>query len=72
MQRHPIGLAFFRTYGLEPDMSKAVRFTASIPVSDAASRDSKHNEFAPIAIFSGLGLLISLVAVLCGVQGAWF
>ena len=57
-------------------MSKAVRLTAAIPVTDGASRDasqaSKHNEFVPIAIFSGLGLLISLVAVLFGAQGAWF
>ena len=60
-------------------MSKAVRLTASIPVSDVVSRDSsvasresKPNEFVPIAIFSGLGLLISLVAIVFGVQGAWF
>jgi hypothetical protein len=57
-------------------MSKAIRLTAAIPVTDVASRDtsqaSKHNEFVPIAIFSGLGLLVSLVAVICGVQGAWF
>jgi hypothetical protein len=57
-------------------MSKAVRLTAAIPVTDVASRDasqvSRRNEFVPIAIFSGLGLLISLVAVIFGVQGAWF
>jgi hypothetical protein len=57
-------------------MSKAVRLTAAIPVTEVASRDasqtSRHNEFVPIAIFSGLGLLISLVAVIFGVQGAWF
>jgi hypothetical protein len=61
-------------------MSKAVRFTASIPVSDIASRDSsqassqaaKNGEFVSIAIFSGLGLLVSLIAVICGVQGAWY
>ncbi len=60
-------------------MSKAVR-TASIPVSNVASRDSdrvasrdsKHNEFVSIALFCGIGLLISLVATICGVQGAWY
>jgi hypothetical protein len=29
-------------------------------------------EFIGIAIFSGVGLLVSLVAVILGVQGAWF
>jgi hypothetical protein len=57
-------------------MSKAVRLTAAIPVTEVGSRDasqvSMHSEFVPIAIFSGLGLLLSLVAVIFGVQGAWF
>lgn len=30
------------------------------------------SEFIGVAIFSGIGLLISLVAVILGVQGAWF
>jgi hypothetical protein len=66
----------FETNELEPEMSKAVRLSAAIPVTNVPSRDTsqaaKHNELVPIAIFSGLGLLISLVAVICGVQGAWF
>lgn len=53
-------------------MSKAVRFTSSIPVSEVTSPASKHTELGPIAIFSGLGLLVSLVAILWGVQGVWF
>jgi hypothetical protein len=61
---------------LEPEMSKVVRLTAAVPATDAASRDasqaSRHNELVSVAIFSGLGLLISLIAVICGVQGAWF
>jgi hypothetical protein len=76
MRRLPIGWAIFETDGLEPEMSKAVRLSAAIPVTNVLSRDAsqaaKHNELVPIAIFSGLGLLISLVAVICGVQGAWF
>jgi hypothetical protein len=61
---------------LEPEMSKVVRLTPAIPVTGAASRDasqaSRHNELVSIAIFSGLGLFVSLVAVIFGVQGAWF
>jgi hypothetical protein len=56
-------------------MPTAVR-SASIPASIAstksATRQSDLNEFASIALFSGIGLLASLIAVLCGVQGAWF
>ena len=29
------------------------------------------DDFFAIAIFSGVGLLISLVAILCGQQGLW-
>ncbi|MCK1391163.1 hypothetical protein [Bradyrhizobium sp. 1] len=29
-------------------------------------------EFIGVAIFSGIGLFISLIAVILGVQGAWF
>jgi hypothetical protein len=53
-------------------MSKALRFTAAIPVSKAASRNSTYNQFVPIALFSGLGLLLSLVAIVGGVQGVWY
>ena len=61
-------LGKIETYELEPEMSKAVRLTAAIPVNRGWSRDaskvSMHSEFVPIAIFSGLGLLLSLVAVI--------
>ncbi|WP_298874836.1 hypothetical protein [uncultured Bradyrhizobium sp.] len=33
---------------------------------------SDMSEFIGVAIFSGVGLLVSLVAVILGVQGAWF
>jgi hypothetical protein len=29
-------------------------------------------EFIGVAIFSGIGLFVSLIAVILGVQGAWF
>jgi hypothetical protein len=60
----------FQTYALEPDMSKAVR--VSIPASKVSSRESDNHQLISIALFSGIGLLISLVAVLFGVQGMWF
>jgi hypothetical protein len=48
-------------------MPKAVRI--SIPVT---STKSASNEFISVALFSGLGLLVSLIAVLAGVQGVWY
>ena len=52
-------------------MPKAARISTSTPVS-SASEDSDRDQFVSIAIFSCLGLLISLVAVIMGVQGAWY
>jgi hypothetical protein len=59
----------------EPDMPKAARISAKIavtPVSSAASEKSDSSDLVSIALFSGIGLLVSLVAVLCGVNGIWF
>jgi hypothetical protein len=53
-------------------MSKAVRISASIPASKVTAKESDHQELVSIALFCGVGLLISLVAVLFGVQGAWY
>ena len=36
------------------------------------AKRSEMSEFVGVALFSGIGLLISLVAVILGVQGAWF
>lgn len=33
---------------------------------------SDTSELIAVALFSGIGLLVSLVAVILGVQGAWF
>jgi hypothetical protein len=52
-------------------MSKAARLVVSRPASTASS-DSKSHELISIALFSGIGLLITFVAILFGVQGAWF
>jgi hypothetical protein len=53
-------------------MSKAVRFSASIPASKIASSESNHHQLISIALFAGIGLLVSLVAVILGVQGVWY
>lgn len=50
-------------------MPKAARIAKPIVT---ASENSDHAQLISIAIFSGVGLLISLVAVIFGVQGAWF
>jgi hypothetical protein len=36
------------------------------------AKRSDTSEFIGVAIFSGIGLFISLIAVILGVQGAWF
>lgn len=54
-------------------MPKAARVAASIPVSaEAASEKSDSGQFFAVALFSGIGLLISLVAIIVGVPGAWY
>ena len=57
-------------------MSKAVRLASTIPASFIPSRVDTDpidfSQFVPIALFSGIGLLVSFVAILCGVQGAWY
>jgi hypothetical protein len=52
-------------------MPKATRIAASIPVSSTTPKSGDH-PLASIALFSGIGLLVSLVAALMGVQGAWY
>jgi hypothetical protein len=60
-------------------MSKAARIFSPISApriyterSAVPTKQSDMSEFIGVAIFSGIGLLISLVAVILGVQGAWF
>ncbi|WP_089025350.1 hypothetical protein [Bradyrhizobium mercantei] len=49
----------------------AARISTSIPVS-SESESSDTTQFVTVALFSGIGLLISLVAVILGIQGVWF
>jgi hypothetical protein len=58
-------------------MQKAARISLQIPPSTASSRksdiaSSDTNSLVAIAIFSGIGLLVSLVAMVTGVPGAWY
>jgi hypothetical protein len=60
-------------------MPKAARISSSISAPRIYTEDSAipakrsdTSEFIGVAIFSGIGLFISLVAVILGVQGAWF
>jgi hypothetical protein len=52
-------------------MPKAARFHAPVPAATASEKSEAH-PLVSIALFSGLGLLISLIAVLMGVQGVWY
>jgi hypothetical protein len=57
-------------------MPKAVRLASTIPAPYIPSRpvttDFDFSQFIPIALFSGIGLLVSLLAILSGVQGVWY
>ncbi len=58
-------------------MPKVARISTSVPVSSVSEKssaleNSAGSQFISIAIFSGIGLLISLVVVLFGVQAVWY
>lgn len=58
-------------------MQKAARISLQIPASTASSRksdiaSSDTNSLVAIAIFSGIGLLVSLIAMVTGVPGVWY
>jgi hypothetical protein len=56
----------------EFEMPKAARISQSISVSTASSQKVEDHPLVPIALFSGIGLLASLIAVLMDVPGAWY
>jgi hypothetical protein len=60
-------------------MPKAARIFSPISApriytekSAIPAKRSDTSELIGVALFSGIGLFISLVAVILGVQGAWF
>jgi hypothetical protein len=54
------------------DMPNTARISGSIPRSNLSSVNSDSGQLTIVALFSGLGLLVTLIAILCGVQGAWY
>jgi hypothetical protein len=61
------------THALEkPDMAKAARIFVPISASTGSSDRSDSSPLVSIALFSGIGLLASLIAILMGVQGVWY
>ncbi|WP_027553094.1 hypothetical protein [Bradyrhizobium sp. Cp5.3] len=60
-------------------MSKAARIFSAISApriytekSAIPAKRSDRSELVAVAIFSGVGLLVSLIAVILGMQGVWF
>jgi len=60
-------------------MPKAARIFSSISApriyterSAIPAKRSDTSELIGVAIFSGIGLFVSLIAVILGIQGAWF
>jgi hypothetical protein len=53
-------------------MPKAIRISTQIAASTASSEKSESHPLVAIALFSGMGLLMSLVAVILGVSGVWY
>jgi len=51
-------------------MPKAAR--VSVPVLTASSEKSETHPLVSIALFSGIGLLLSLIAILLGASGVWY
>jgi hypothetical protein len=51
-------------------MPKAAHIPTSVPVS-SASESSDTVQFVSVALFSGIGLLVSLIVVILGIQGIW-
>ena len=53
-------------------MPTAVRVSTPISASTDTAKKSDHKPLVSIALFSGIGLLVSLIAILFGAQGVWF
>ena len=53
-------------------MPKATRVSVSIPASPISADAAEGHPLVWVALFSGVGLLVSLVVILTGVQPAWY
>jgi len=54
------------------ELQNTVRISRTYPAPTVSSDRFERSQFTSIALFSGIGLLVSLVAVLSGVQGYWY
>ncbi len=52
-------------------MPKAAHISSPVATTDISSETSDNSPLVSIALFSGIGLLASLVAVIMGVAGVW-
>jgi hypothetical protein len=53
-------------------MQKAARIATAVPMPAAIAEKSGSSAFVMVALFSGTGLLASLVAILMGVPAVWY
>lgn len=63
----------------EPAMAKAARIFSSISAprtsterSTTTEKQSDSHQLVAVALFAGIGLFVSLIAVIMGMQGVWF
>ena len=56
----------------EHDMPRAAQLFAPMSATSASTRKSDRIPLNPILLFSGIGLLAFLIAVVTGVQGVWY
>jgi hypothetical protein len=54
------------------EMPRAVETFAPMPTFKAAAEKPVDRPLDPIILFSGIGLLAFLIAILTGVQGVWY
>jgi hypothetical protein len=55
----------------EPDMPKAAHIHGQITDFNA-TQDFRNHALVPVALFSGIGLSLCLIAVFMGLRGIWF
>ncbi len=51
-------------------MPKAARVSA-FSAPNVSAKKSEAHPLVTVALFSGIGLLVSLIGILCGVPGVW-
>ena len=66
-----MGRDFERHVG-ELDMPRAAQLFAPMSATSASARRPDRIPLDPIVLFSGIGLVAFLIAVVTGVQGVWY